>query len=268
MLYNMYIDYCILRRYPFMKKYLAIAMAALLLVLSLASCVTSTDDGIGDYAPDVDYLVTEQGTFYFKEAEGETAILTRYVGKATKDDHVIIPAMWGDRTVTVIGAEAFRGKAAIVGVEIPATVTKIEYQAFANCTELTELVLPEGILEIGKEAFANCTALTSVSFGSSLEKIDAYAFWKCDQLTTLSFPATLKTIDAGAFYKCTGLTSVTFPASMDEIGELAFYHCYRLQDVTLPEVAVMGEYVFALDENDTAMETEEATEAPTEAPEA
>ena len=244
-----------------MKKYLAIAMAALLLALSLVSCVNTPDDGIGDYAPEVDYLVTEQGTFYFKEAEGETAILTNYVGKATKDDHVVIPATWGDRTVTVIGAEAFRGKAAIVGVEIPDTVIRIEYQAFANCTELTEVVLPDGILEIGKEAFANCTSLTSVSFGKALETIDSYAFWKCDKLTTLSFPSTLKTIGDGAFWMCTGLNTVNFPASMNKIGELAFYHCYKLQDVVLPEGAEMGDYIFAVDEENTGEETEAPTEA-------
>jgi hypothetical protein len=260
----MYIDYCNLRRYPFMKKYLAIALAALLLVGSLTSCISTNPDAIDDYTPEVDYLVTEQGTFYFEEAEGETAILVKYNGKATKDDHVKIPATWGDRTVTVIGKGAFSGKTAIVGVDIPATVTKIDYQAFAGCTGLKEVVLPDGLLEIGKEAFANCSSLASVTFGKSLETVDAYAFWKCGALTTLSFPSTLKTIGDGAFWMCSGLNTVTFPASMDKIGELAFYHCYKLQDVVLPEGAEMGDYIFAVDEKDTGVETE----APTAEPEA
>ena len=264
MRYNMDIDYCNLRRYPFMKKYLAIAMAALLLACSLVSCVGKTGDGIGDYTPEVDYLVTDQGTFYFEEAEGETAILVNYVGKATKDDHVIIPATFNDRAVTTIGKECFSGLASIVGVEIPATVTKIDYQAFAGCTELTEVVLPDGLLEIGKEAFANCTSLASVTFGKSLETVGKYAFWKCGELTTLSLPATLKTIDDGAFWMCSNLTSVELPATMEKIGELAFYHCYKLADVTLPEGAEIGDYVFAVDEKDTGVETE----APTAEPEA
>ena len=250
-----------------MKKYLAIALAALLLVGSLASCISTNPDAIDDYTPEVDYLVTEQGTFYFEEAEGETAILVKYNGKATKDDHVKIPATWGDRTVTVIGKEAFSGKAAIVGVEIPDTVTKIDYQAFAGCTELKEVVLPDGLLEIGKEAFANCTSLTSVSFGKSLEKIDDYAFWKCSGLTALELPASLKTIGNGAFWMCTGLTALEFPAGLEKIGELAFYHCYNLQDVTVPEGVEIGEYIFAVDEKDPALSTEETTEAPTDAAE-
>ncbi|MBQ4112891.1 MAG: leucine-rich repeat domain-containing protein [Clostridia bacterium] len=245
-----------------MKKYLAIAMAALLLAFSLVSCVGKTGDGIGDYTPEVDYLVTDQGTFYFEEAEGETAILVNYVGKATKDDHVVIPATFNDRTVTTIGKECFSGLASVVGVEIPATVTKIDYQAFAGCTELTEVVLPDGLLEIGKEAFANCTSLTSVSFGKSLEAVDAYAFWKCGSLTTLSFPATLKTIGDGAFWMCSGLTAVELPATMEKIGELAFYHCYNLKDVALPEGAEIGDYVFAVDEKDTGVATEEPTAEP------
>ena len=250
-----------------MKKYLAVALAALLLVGSLASCISANPDAIDDYTPEVDYLVTEQGTFYFEEAEGETAILVKYNGKATKDDHVKIPATWGDRTVTTIGKEAFSGKAAIVGVDIPATVTKIDYQAFAGCTELKEVVLPDGLLEIGKQAFANCTALTSVKFGKSLTAIDAEAFWKCDKLTTLELPASLETIGDGAFWMCTGLTSVTFPASLKKIGELGFYHCYNLKDVVVPEGVEMGEYVFAVDEKDPALSTEETTEAPTDAAE-
>ena len=247
-----------------MKKYLAIAMAALLLACSLVSCVGKTGDGIGDYTPEVDYLVTDQGTFYFEEAEGETAILVNYVVKATKDDHVIIPATFNDRAVTTIGKECFSGLASIVGVEIPATVTKIDYQAFAGCTELTEVVLPDGLLEIGKEAFANCTSLASVTFGKSLETVGKYAFWKCGELTTLSLPATLKTIDDGAFWMCSNLTAVELPATMEKIGELAFYHCYKLNDVVLPEGAEIGDYVFAVDEKDTGVETE----APTAEPEA
>ena len=44
-----------------MKKYLAIAMAALLLVCSLASCAGGNNGDIGNYAPEVDYLITEKG---------------------------------------------------------------------------------------------------------------------------------------------------------------------------------------------------------------
>ena len=108
-----------------MKKYLAIALAALLLVCSMASCTTGKGT-IDDYTPEVDYLVTEQGTFYFEEAEGETAILVKYNGKATKDDHVVIPATFNDRTVTTIGEKAFYSLAAIVEVTIPDSVVKID----------------------------------------------------------------------------------------------------------------------------------------------
>ena len=105
------------------------------------------------------------------------------------------------------------------------------------------------------------SSLASVTFGKSLETVDAYAFWKCGALTTLSFPSTLKTIGDGAFWMCSGLNTVTFPASMDKIGELAFYHCYKLQDVVLPEGAEMGDYIFAVDEENTGEETEAPTEA-------
>jgi hypothetical protein len=120
-----------------MKKYLAIAMAALLLVCSLASCTGGNSDAIDDYTPEVNYLITDQGTFYFQEAEGETAILVRYNGKATKDDHVVIPSTFNDRTVTVIGDEAFRGCVNLIAAEIPPSVEEIGAYAFMDCPKLT-----------------------------------------------------------------------------------------------------------------------------------
>ena len=208
-----------------MKKYLAIALAALLLVGSLASCVQANPDAIDNYTPEVDYIVTEQGTFYFEEAEGETAILVNYNGKATRDDHVVIPATFNDRAVTVIGEKAFYSLASVVEVTIPDTVVKIDKYAFARCTELTAINLPEGLLEISDMAFAECDKLETVNLGKSLVTIGEMAFANCTALKNIALPATLKTIDEGAFWSCTALTSLEFPASLENIGTLAYYNC-------------------------------------------
>ena len=74
-----------------MKKYLALATAALLLLCSLISCVQADPNAIDNYTPDINYMDTDAGTFYFAEAEGETAILTSFKSKDNKDDAVVIP---------------------------------------------------------------------------------------------------------------------------------------------------------------------------------
>jgi len=231
-----------------MKKYLAIVLAALLLVGSLASCVQANPDAIDNYTPEVDYIVTEQGTFYFEEAEGETAILVDYNGKATKDDHVVIPPTFHDRTVTVIGPEAFYSLASVVEVIIPDTVVKIDEYAFARCTELTSITLPAGLLEISHMAFAECDKLETVNLGNSLVTIGDHAFNGCTALTNIPLPSTLETIDDAAFYGCTALTAVEFPASMKKIGTLAYYDCTGIQSIKFGSDSFqIGDYAFVTD---------------------
>ena len=215
-----------------MKKYLAIAMAALLLVCSLASCAGGKTGDIDDYTPEVDYLITDKGTFYFEEAEGETAILVNYVGKATAGDHVEIPATFGDRTVTVIGKQAFYNLSAIVEITIPDSVVKIDDYAFARCTELTQVNLPAGTLEIGEGAFLECTALEKVDLGDSLVTIGEKAFNGCSALKDIPLPTTLTSIGKAAFAFCGSLETLSVPASVTSVGELAYTDCLHLQSIT------------------------------------
>ncbi len=233
-----------------MKKFLALSLAAVLLVCALASCTTGLGDpnAIDDYTPEVDYLMIDGNTFRFEEAEGETAILVEYIGKATSNDHVVIPEKFNDRTVTAIGDEAFYNLAAIVEVTIPATVTKIGKYAFAACTELTAINLPEGTLEIDEYAFARCDKLTTINVGNSLLSIGAKAFWDCTALTTINLPSTLETIEEAAFWNCTSLTALEIPASVKEIGDLAYYNCTGLETIKLHDgIEKLGGYIFVTD---------------------
>ncbi len=231
-----------------MKKFLALAMSALLLLLSLASCAANMGDpdAIEDYTPEVDYLITDKGTFYFEEAEGESAILVDYKGKATKDDHVVIPEKFNDRTVTGIGDEAFYNLSALVEVTIPATVETIGKFAFASCTELTTINLPAGTLAIDDYAFARCEKLAKVDLGDALVSIGDKAFWACPKLADVELPATLTTIGEGAFANCTALPSLVIPASVTAIGDLAYYNCTGLQSIKLHDgIEDLGKFIFS-----------------------
>ncbi len=246
-----------------MKKYLALAMVAVLLVCSLASCATGlgVSDAIGEYAGDKNYMTDEAGnTFYFQEAEGETAILIGYAGKATRDDKVKIPESFNGRTVTAIGDEAFYNLASIIEVEIPKTVTKIGEFAFAGCTSLPSITLPAGVLEIDDRAFTGCTALTSVKWGLADEKAEDVAlttigndaFRSCTALVDIPLPATLKTIGDGAFFGCSALTELVIPESVESIGDLAYYECTGLESIKLHDKLTeegLGKFIFSLDQS-------------------
>ena len=228
-----------------MKKYLAIAMAALLLICSLASCASGSDGSIDEYTPEIDYMVTETGTFYFDEGDGETAILRKYVGKKTADDHVVVPKMFGDRTVTTIGKQAFYNLAAVVEVTLPDSILVIDEYAFAGCTELTGITLPADLQIIGEGAFVNCTALATVKLGSAVEVIGAKAFNKCTALTNVDLPAGLTTIGNGAFTFCKSMSALVVPASVNTIGELAFTDCTGLESITfVSDATEIGAHAF------------------------
>lgn len=215
-----------------MKKYLAIAMAALLLVCSLASCASGADGSIGDYAPEPDYLITEAGTFYFDEGEGETAILVNYVGKKTAGDSVTVPAIFNDRVVTAIGEKAFYNLSAVVEVKLPDSILEIGNYAFARCSELTSITLPDGVLSIGEGAFIECTALTTVKLSSDLETIGDKAFNGCTALKDIALPAGLESIGSGAFAFCKSLPALAIPASVTSIGEMAYTDCVGIESIT------------------------------------
>lgn len=233
-----------------MKKFLALALTAVLLVGTLASCASGkgNPDAIDSYVPEVDYLVDDKGnTFRFEEAEGETAILVKYEGKATKDDKVVIPATFNGRTVAAIGDEAFYNLAAVASVEIPDTVLSIGDHAFASCTSLTSIKMPKGLLSIGEKAFANCDQLETVDLGESIKSIGKEAFYRCSALTTIELPGTLESIGSYSFAYCESLKTLEIPTSVTSIGTLAYYECAGLESIKLHDgITELGEFIFVM----------------------
>ena len=240
-----------------MKKIWALALAAIMLACALASCATGGDttEAMKDYDQTKDYVIDDKGnTFYFEEAEGESAVLVKYVGKATTGDKVVIPDKFGDRTVTKIGDDAFYNLTAIAEVTIPDTVIAIGAHAFAGCTGLTVVNLPAGVEVIGEAAFWGCTSLTTLNDAdhplTALTTIAKNAFRGCSALAVINggnLPETLETIGDAAFWGCASLTSVEFPESVKSIGALAYYDCTGLTYIKLHngfEKDSIGQFAF------------------------
>ena len=230
-----------------MKKFLALALSCILLVATLASCAAGLGDpdAINNYTPEVKTITTDKGVFTFEEADGDTAILVSYNGRATKDDHVEIPTEFNGRPVVAIGNNVFYNLAAVVEVKIPATVTSIGDYAFANCTELTSITLPEGLLSIGFASFTGCTKLETVNVGNSLVSIGDSAFKSCPVLKNIALPETLESIGDYAFAYDEALTEFAAPAALKDLGTLAFYNCTGLTSIKLSDTLEnIGEYAF------------------------
>ncbi len=230
-----------------MRKFLALALACILMVATLASCAAGLGDpdAINDYTPEVKTITTDKGVFTFEEAAGDSAILVGYNGRATKDDHVEIPEEFNGRPVVGIGDAVFYNLAAVVEVKIPDTVTSIGKFAFANCTELESISLPAGLLTIEANAFQGCTKLTSADLGDALVSIGDFAFSYCSALADIALPATLESIGLYAFAYDTALTEFVAPAALKEIGNLAYYNCTGLTSIKLSDtIETFGSFVF------------------------
>lgn len=77
--------------------------------------------------------------------------------------------------VKTIGAECFKGNAAISGVTFPESVSVIGEDAFNGCSMLTAVTLPQSLTRIEDRAFADCP-LQQVSIPAEVQAIGLGAF--------------------------------------------------------------------------------------------
>ena len=138
-----------------------------------------------------------------------------------------------DGVLTEIGANAFLGGKALVGVIFTDTIDKwcaIEFENeysnplcfakefIADPTSdepigIKDLVIPEGVTKINDYAFIGGACFETVSIPSTVTYIGAHAFHGANNLKSVNVPAAVTKIGAYAFAGCGALTSVTFATS-------------------------------------------------------
>ena len=117
------------------------------------------------------YELSDDGTYYTVTGKGSCL-----------DTDIVIPSIYKDKPVTIIGDFAFSNCSSLTSVVIGNSVTTIGDYAFAYCDSLTSVVIPDSVTSIGSNAFNDCDSLTSVTIPDSVTLIGDYAFKYCYKL--------------------------------------------------------------------------------------
>lgn len=134
---------------------------------------------------------------------------------ANKDSLCIYPAgkpnksFTPNKTVKIIGPDAFAYAYQLETLDIPEGVANIYYGAFGNCYSLKEVSLPESVIELGSIAFGVCEKLEKIVLPPHITVVEKGLFMGCKALKSVTIPAEVTTIEDLAFVQCTSLTELT-----------------------------------------------------------
>ena len=166
------------------------------------------------------------------------------------------PEKLGGKTVTRIGAGAFKDTQLIVGeqngrdywntsIRKPALGENIRYigaEAFSSA-DLDLSLCGDAVIEAGafddastvnmtvvgdkdiRSGFFAYGTVTDLTVESGVKNIGADAFRMCAKLNNVNLNKGVQTVGDRAFYKCESLKSVTIPKSVTAIGSMAFGYC-------------------------------------------
>ncbi len=165
--------------------------------------------------------------------------ITGYRGDMPANFTLDVAAIPNGKTVTAIAASAFKDKANLVAVNLPASVvtvganafegtsvvgevdlsnvTEIGAGAFKGLTNITAVTLNESVTKIGEEAFSGCTGAVMTLKADSLTELGASAFYNCEKLTEIEVDGVAE-IPEHCFYGA-ALTSVKLGSSVETIGD-------------------------------------------------
>ena len=159
---------------------------------------------------------------------------------------VSIPSSLGGYAVTVIGANAFKGKGSLTAVTLPSSVKGIGHNAFVGDSVLTTVMFNEGLVEIQYDAFKDCVALKEIKLPSTLRTIGNNAFNNCDALTEIEIPDSVTSFGTYVFNDCSTLERVKVGDGVQSVPSHTFYECSILSEVTLgARVGTLGDYAFS-----------------------
>ena len=181
-------------------------------------------DRCGYYSEGLEYILSEDSTYYILSGIGDCEDLVVYV-----------PNVYNDLPVKIVGEYAFCGLKRVTAIILPDSIETIQYSAFSGSYPLESIRFGNGLKRIDAEAFCGCV-LSEVVLPEGLQIIGQGAFAECTELITVKLPESLQVIDPSAFSNCTSLESVVFPNNC-QITRLdsTFYGCTSLKSISIPD---------------------------------
>jgi hypothetical protein len=161
---------------------------------------------------------------YFNFTLNEDGESYAIAGKSelTLPAELVLPSVYNQKPVTVIGDGAFLGRP-IRELVIPDVITRIERSAFAFPTTryYPDIIRGDSILE-------------RVTFGknSSLSYIGDMAFTGSIKLMSFDIPKKVSFIDEYAFFS-NGFTEIDIPENVETIGDNVFFMALNLKRITV-----------------------------------
>ena len=89
------------------------------------------------------------------------------------------------------------------------TVTRIGAYAFRLCENITSVTIPDSVTFISDEAFLYCSGLKSVTIGNSVATISVQAFYQCTQLSSINIPDSVTSIGSNVFLSTSSNLTIT-----------------------------------------------------------
>ncbi len=215
------------------KKSLAVMIALTLVCLSVVAGMAASTR----YA---------EGGYYYSFLNNNEVELA---GRSDEMDVVTVPAVLGQRAVTVVANRAFKDDTAITGLDFSqaSNLLVIGVYSFAGCSSLnTKITIPETVYSIEMCAFQNCSSIPEVEINGELAAIPTQCFNGCTSLQQVTLNDGLQTISNYAFANCTSLSYVSIPASVTSIADSAFNNDPNL---TLGVYSDSYAHQFAIDNN-------------------
>ena len=249
---------------------LFIALMALLLAVSLASCGgEGAGEENGGITPTPDISTTEipeestAGLAFSQNADGtyklvgmgecteKTVVINKYQGAlVTGISEYVFVANQTIETLVIgphvkeVPQNAFSEVGSLKNIVIADGVEKIDSYAFSSCFLVENVVIAESVTEIGDYAFAGLTSLKSINIPEAIVNIPNSFVNGATQLTEIKLPAKTKSIGEGAFWTC-GFKEITLPETVEVIGNRAFCDCDGLESIIIPaSVTSIGDNSF------------------------
>lgn len=141
---------------------------------------------------------SQQGAMYNASMSSLLCVPAGYEGEFVVPD-----------SVDTIASGAFAYCSNITSIQMSRSVTSIGASAFRNCTGLQNITIPGSVTYMGEAIFESCSSLTTVRFEEGITFIESYTFQNCTSLQTVYIPSTCGGFGYSIFESCTIVTKST-----------------------------------------------------------